>query len=220
MCLGADAPSVDSHLVGWWKFDETSGDNAADSSKQDHKGVLEGKLSFDQHSAAGRIGKAISLDGQQQCIRIAGFKGITGAKPRTIAAWVKTNTPGGEIISWGENDFGKMFVFGFVRGRVGLVPRGGYLYMKNGVHDDAWHHVAVIVEEASPPNLHDHVKLYLDGEAAVIDDIGLLDLWPIETGEKQDVIIGRRFKGQLDDLRMYDTALSADQIKGIFKQAK
>ena len=89
--------------------------------------------------------------------------------------------------------------------------------MKAGTHDDAWHHVAVVVYEASPPNLHDNVKLYRDGELAEIDDIGLLDLWPIETGDKLDVTIGRHFKGVIDDLRIYDRPLSEEEVRALFK---
>jgi hypothetical protein len=39
----------DPHLLGWWKFDETAGKRAADSSKHGHDGTLEGGLSFDTH---------------------------------------------------------------------------------------------------------------------------------------------------------------------------
>ena len=124
----------------------------------------------------------------------------------------------GQIVSWGLDDHGQMWTFGHVRGRVGVTPKGGYLYMKAATHDDAWHHVAVTVEAAAPPNLYDHVKLYRDGEVAEIDDIGLLDLWPIETGNSLDVSIGRGFKGILDDLRLYDRALSEDEIKALFRR--
>jgi hypothetical protein len=94
--------------------------------------------------------------------------------------------------------------------------------MKEYVNDDKWHHIGVVVLEApedSPgPNLHDHVKLYLDGEPAIIDDIGLLDLWPLTTGKKFDVRIGRGYIGLLDDLRLYDRPLSTDEVKAIFQQ--
>jgi len=210
---------TDRHLVGWWKLDETSGKTAADSSQRGHPGTLEGGLSFDAHSAAGRIGQALALEGKDACIRIAGFKGVTGPGPRTVAAWIKTATPSGEIVSWGLNDHGKMWTFGFVRGHIGVTPKGGYLYMKARLHDNTWHHVAVVVQEASPPNLHDHVKLYADGEPAEIDDIGLLDLWPIETGDKLDVAVGRGLKGLIDDLRLYDRALSEDEVKALCKSA-
>ena len=85
------------------------------------------------------------------------------------------------------------------------------------VHDDKWHHVAAVVVEAELPNLHDDVKLYKDGVPADIHDIGLLDLWPLETGDELNVRIGRRFKGLIDDLRIYDRPLSDDEINALFK---
>ncbi len=203
------------HLAGWWKFDETSGKTAADASKHRRDGLLEGGLSFDTHSAPGRIGLALQLDGKG-CVRISGFKGISGTRPRTTAVWIKTDSPAGEIVSWGLGDFGKMWTMGFIRSRVGVTPKGGYYYMKIGVHDNQWHHVAAVVKQGSPPNLHDHVRLYRDGLPAEVDDIGLLDLWPIDTGEEEDVRIGQRFKGLLDDLRIFDRALSDDEIKALF----
>jgi hypothetical protein len=208
---------ADPHLIGWWKFDETTGKSAADSSKHGHEAVLEGGGTLDAASAPGKIGTAVKLDGKEAWLRVPGFKGVTGTGSRTLAVWIKTPTGGGDIMSWGFDDYGKMWIFGHVRGRVGVTPKGGYLYMKAGTDDDAWHHVAVVVREASPPNLHDDVKLYRDGEVAEIDDIGLLDLWPIETGDALEVRIGRRFKGLMDDLRLYDRALSDNEIKTLFK---
>ena len=149
---------------------------------------------------------------------MTGYKGITGPGPRTIATWIKHTANGGEIITWGTADAGKMFQFCFIRDRIGVTPRGGYLYMKAATNDDKWHHVAVVVREGSPPNLHDDVKIYLDGEVAEIDDIGLLDLWPIDTGDKQDVRIGNRYKGAIDDLRIYDRALSDEEIAALNKK--
>ncbi|MBE3098917.1 MAG: LamG domain-containing protein [Planctomycetes bacterium] len=210
---------TDTHLVGWWKFDDASGTTAADASKQGRNGTLQGGLSFDKDAAPGRTGKALKFDGKEGFVQITGYKGVSGTAPRTLAAWIKTKTSKGEIVSWGAGDFGKMWIFGFVRGRVGVTPKGGYLYMNDRTDDDAWHHVAVVVEEAKTPNLHDNVKLYKDGEPATIHDIGLLDLWPIDTGSEQDLRIGSKFTGLIDEVRLYDRALSQDEIKGLFRQA-
>jgi hypothetical protein len=207
---------TDPHLVGWWKFDETAGKTAVDSSRHKRKGKLIGELSFDKNSAEGKIGRALKL-GDRDYVEITKYKGITGTKPRTIAAWVKTKKNNGEIVSWGLDDFGKMWICRFIRGRIGVTPGGGYFYMKEGVSDDKWHHVAAVVHDAELPNLHDDVKLYRDGELAVIDDIGLLDLWPIETGKDIDVRIGRSYTGLLDDLRLYDRALTEEEVKAIFQ---
>ena len=213
---GPKTLDTDRHLVGWWKFDEIAGKIAADSSPHHRKGTLTGSLSFDKSSAEGRIGKALRLDGEDY-VEIAKYKGVTGTKPRTVTAWIKTKKTEGEITSWGADDFGKMWTYGFIRRRIGVTPSGGYLYINAETHDDKWHHVAAVVHEADLPNLHDDVTLYKDGEVAEIHDIGLLDLWPVDTGKYIDVRIGRRFVGLLDDVRIYDRALSDDEVKAIFQ---
>ncbi|NLZ05498.1 MAG: LamG domain-containing protein [Phycisphaerae bacterium] len=207
---------TDPNLAAWWKFDETGGKTVADASKHQHTAVFGAELSFDGHSAAGRIGKAVRLDGEEDYLVVPKYKGIGGTRPRTLAAWIKTTTASGEIVSWGTPDFGKMWTLGFIRGRVGVTPHGGYLYMNAETHDDRWHHVAVVVQQAEAPNLYDDVTLYLDGQVAVIHDIGLLDLWPIDTGNELDVRIGRNFKGLIDDLRIYSRVLSEDEIHALF----
>jgi len=150
-------------------------------------------------------------------IEVPKYKGVTGTRPRTVAVWIKTTATQGEIVSWGTQDFGQMFTLGFIRGRIGITPNGGYYYMNPQVHDDEWHHVAAVVREAELPNLHDDAALYLDGAPAEIHDIGLLDLWPIQTGNELDVRIGRKFAGLLDDLRIYDRPLTDDEISILFK---
>lgn len=87
--------------------------------------------------------------------------------------------------------------------------------MAAGVQDGEWHHVATVVHEAELPNLHDNVTLYLDGEVAEIDDIGLLDLWPIETEAGQDVTIGVGFRGAVDELRIYNRELSDGEVAAL-----
>lgn len=215
----ADDPitlDTDPNLAAWWKFDETAGKTAGDASKHGRVAAFTAELSFDKNSAAGRIGQAVRLDGGEGYLTVPKYKGISGTRPRTLAAWIKTATASGEVVSWGTIDFGRMWTLGFIRGRVGVTPHGGYLYMNAETHDDRWHHVAVVVRPAEAPNLYDDVTLYLDGQVAVIHDIGLLDLWPIDTGNELDVRIGRNFKGLIDDLRIYSRALSEDEIHALF----
>lgn len=206
----------DEHLVAWWKFDDTSGRTAVDSSSHGRDGTLQGGLSFDKNSAPGRVGKALELDGKRGAfVKVTDYKGVTGTRARTVAAWIKTNQNRGEILSWGLDDAGKMWIFGFIRSGIGVTPKGGYLYGNSESHDDTWHHLAVVVHDAELPNLHDDVTLYKDGKLEEIHDIGLLDLWPIDTGDELDVRIGLGFKGLLDEVRIYDRALSDEEIKVI-----
>ena len=204
----------DPALVGWWKFDETTGATAADSSRARHNGMLSDGLTFEAASVYGKVGKGLLLTADQY-VEIRGYKGVAGTKPRSVAAWFKTAKRQGDIAVWGVPDSGKQFRFGHIRGRLGVTPFGGYYYMKEYTNDDKWHHVVLVITESELPNLHDNVRLFLDGRIAEVDDIGLLDLLPIETAEGADVRLGAGFEGVLDDVRIYSRALTLDEAKAI-----
>jgi len=55
------------------------------------------------------------------------------------------------------------------------------------------------------------------GVIAEVHDIGLLDLWPVDTGDDLDVRIGRGFEGLIDDVRIYERVLSEDEVMALFK---
>ncbi len=206
----------DPHLVGWWKFEETKGTNVADSSKAKHKGTLSEGLTFEAASVDGKVGKGIKLTADQY-IEIKGYKGVTGTKPRSVAAWFKTKRNRGDIAIWGARDSGKQFRVGHIRGRLGISPFGGYYYMKEYTNDDKWHHIVLVITESELPNLHDNVRIFVDGKLAEVDDIGLLDLLPIETAKEADVRLGTGFEGILDDVRIYSRALVLDEAKTIYQ---
>ncbi|MHC4622934.1 MAG: hypothetical protein ACYS4W_03435, partial [Planctomycetota bacterium] len=101
-------PDIGRGLVCWWKFDETSGTTAANSSGSGRAGTLQGGLSFDSNSVTGRVGKALRFEGGDKYIQIDDYKGILGTKPRTTAAWIKTRSDNGQILSWGRDEGGGM----------------------------------------------------------------------------------------------------------------
>jgi len=94
----------------------------------------------------------MKLDGNDDYIEMTKYKGVTGTRPRTMAAWVKTTSSRGEIMSWGSDEYGRMWIFSFIRERIGVTPKGGYLYINDAIHDDKWHHVVAVVKEAELPN--------------------------------------------------------------------
>ena len=79
-----------------------------------------------------------------------------------------------------------------------------------------WHHIVLVITESELPNLHDNVHIFVDGKVAEVDDIGLLDLLPIETAKDADVRLGSGFEGVLDDVRIYSRALVLDEAKTIY----
>jgi hypothetical protein len=86
---GQDKPKTldtDPNLAGWWRFDNGTGTNVPDSSKHARSGTLKGGLSTDKDLVSGKAGKALKLDGRGDFVEIAKYKGVTGTRPRTIAA--------------------------------------------------------------------------------------------------------------------------------------
>ena len=75
-------------MIGWWKFDETTGNTAADSSGCHHTGTLVGNAKW----APGKIGGAIALDGHGSFVRIAGKTAFNMADQTTIACWVNIHS--------------------------------------------------------------------------------------------------------------------------------
>ncbi len=206
-------------LVGLWTFDELEGTTVIDFSGKARNGTLMAEANFATDSVEGAIGKALVLK-DNQYVQINGYKGVLGTQARTVCAWIKTEHTSGKLLSWGVEEGGKQFNFEHYRKRVGITPKGGYFFMAQMSNDNKWHHMAAVIEDADPPNLHDHVRLYKDGELAEIHDIGLLDLHPINTPSGEDVTIGKGYQGAIDDVRIYDRALSEQEVISLSEMRK
>jgi hypothetical protein len=202
----------DPHLVVHYAFDETTSKTATDTSGKEHDGTLQGGASFDNDSVEGIAGRALDLQGGE-FIEIPGYKGVTGTNPRTVAVWIQTEKRGGEIAVWGRDENGQMWRFLITGAGIYFSPKGGYLYTNQAVYDGEWHHVAIVMQGGERPNLSENVQLYQDGERGEIHDIGLLDLFPIDTGSEMNVMIGRGLEGRMDELRIYDRALTEEEIR-------
>ena len=80
--------------------------------------------------------------------------------------------------------------------------------------DDGWHHVAAVLENDGTPNLNE-VKLYVDGVEEAVPGGGVA----INTLYSKNVKIGvygssaKYFKGLIDDVRIYDRALTEAEIQ-------
>ena len=210
----------DPSLIGWWKLDETSGTVAADSSGYGNNADVVGGAKW----VSGYIDGALDLDGVDDYIEITGYKGILGPNAVTVTAWVKTSSMGTDntgtdstnaIVGWGPNVGGQRFGFRVNDGRIRTEHHGGNVQGDTVMADGRWHHVAVTVQENSTVSYPD-VILWLDG----LDDTRpSTDPDAYDITADLDVSIGRRpagndrfFMGQIDDVRIYDYALSRAEV--------
>ena len=198
--------------VAHWKLDEAAGSLALDSSENGYDGTL---MNMDNNDwVAGSNGKALDFDGDNDYVVATGYKGIVGSAPRTCSAWIKTSGTEGNVLSWGKplDSFGGKWDFRIdTSGAIRVEVRGGNIVGSTVVTDGKWHHVAAVLESGSTDV--NQIKLYVDG---AIETISSSADEPINTVSEDDVTIGgtsRYFAGQIDDVRIYDYALTAPEME-------
>ena len=204
------------NLAAFYEFEG----NTDDSSVNGRNAIAMGGPTF----AAGNLGQAISLDGIDDFVEITGYKGILGPNAVTVAAWIKTSsTETGAIVGWGPNIAGQRFGFRVNQGRLQIEHAAGNLQGETNVNDGRWHHVAVTVQGSATLS-YPEVILWLDGldnTRPGIDE----DAFDLAAG--RDVRIGSRpynddrfFMGLIDDVRIYDYALTQEETAWLAGRTK
>ena len=200
-------------LVAHWRMDDVT-----EQTVRDYYGCYDGTMTNMSSFARvkGQRGNALSFDGIDDYVRIADFKGITGAGSRTCSAWIKTSKASGDILTWGSTDIGaKWIIRTNENGTLRTEVSAGYLYGSTVLTDNRWHHVAVAFSDDGSPNVNE-IQLYVDGQ---LETIGGISPQQVNTAATQDVQIGgyavgpRYFQGIIDDVRIYSRALNAQEIK-------
>jgi hypothetical protein len=217
-------------LVGWWTFDEGSGTTARDSSGNNNHGTLMNGPTWTQ----GKVGAALSFDGVDDRVDTGDFSFLTGAF--TVSAWVYAtqapSTEGRTVVSIYRYNGGGCNVRGWNFGAVwtgntfrldahqGTGSCAAYAsdtsYFANELNK--WH---LMVGVFSP---NQFIKLYKD--AVPIENnattLSSVDYYP------GDILrIGRRsaenqshFAGLIDDVRIYNRALSDAEIQAIYNATR
>ncbi len=220
-CIDAGDNSVVKPKDSHWKLDEASGPTAYDST-----GNNDGTLYGNPVWTTGQIDGALEFDGIDDYIEmdITSYKGVLGTRSRTCAAWIKT-TSDGAIISWGDSDIsGGWWLFRIEdAGRLRLQTQGGRIIGNTDLRDNNWHHVIALLDSDSSPD-NSEVKLYVDGVEEIYSEI---DGQPIDTAGHSNVTIGASymhdgtvvipFTVQIDDVHVYDRALSAEEIQQLYQ---
>ncbi len=200
-------------LLGWWKFDETEGRTAADSSGNNHNGTLVGNAKWTQ----GKIGGAVDLDGKSAFVQIADKSAFNIAGQITIACWANLRSVPTEysaLVTKGDNSW-----------RLSTIP--GQRKFHASVNDwqrlmvdgstevtaNEWHHVAMVYN-------NEEVRIYVDGrlDAAKVwkDGIAVND-FDVLIGENAERK-GRFFDGLIDDVRIYNYALKESDIMALYDE--
>ncbi len=212
----------EANLVGWWKLDEEPDSNVTDYAGYDNNGVIETLYTNVFWADAGHDGNALRFDGGRVLVPDA-----NALKPKyelTVCAWIKYSDKqdNSRIVVKGADN---RETFGLEIDEddecTFLVRDGNYPdaedYNKYDVNSHAleqgaWNHLAGTYDG-------DTVKCYINGELAATNNDVNIGAIVFLSQNTADLAIGNRsdsknrpFEGLIDDVRVYDRALSAAEI--------
>jgi len=205
-------PNLENGLVGHWTFDgQDMTPNVRDRSGQGNHGglILGASGNTATTTAIGAIGQALEFDGVDDYVQlpVIALGGDTG----TMGGWFKSSTTTGSHRFVGR--YWQQHSVGLYNGNY-----GGYwnnTAVNSGIAiDTEWHHLMMTYDGSLGS---DNIKLYLDGTAIKTVDVTGSNLnedidWQI--GAHGDA--GMYWNGQIDDVRIYNRALSAAEIKRLY----
>jgi hypothetical protein len=218
--------------VGWWKMDECQGSTIFDSSGNGNNGTWSGSSGSQTsagtcttsgtawgNGAAGRFGASLNFDGTDDFVDAGNGSNLSfGTGDFSIATWVKPNGAQGPSDSIVDKYNGA----GYFIALNGFIPRlfisdggGGYIWSDCGtqaVPDGQWSNLTFSFTRSG------NAVCYINGTQTGTVDIsaenGSLDI-------SRNLYIGREtpdsrwFRGQIDDVRIYNYALTKEQVGNI-----
>lgn len=200
--------NVSANQKGRYTFDNT-GALGTDDSGSGNTGTVVGATAFNDPTR----GQVLSLDGNDY-VQIAGLYGQPANV--TLAAWVNltaADTSGSNVITLGNNIVLRMDEPG--KGVDVVWHNGsGFTTISTNTYlaGTGWHHVAATFDDTS--NL---VYVYIDGNivvaAATIQSISYTQNPDSFIGKASSASTAYDFTGKLDDVRVYNRALTATEIK-------
>lgn len=218
--------SLSDGLIGYWRLDEGSGTVAVDSIGG-NDGTLH-NFSFTGNSGwtSGRFGGGIAFDGIDDYVSTS-LMPPTGNEPRTIALWAKSSNSSRQMSAaaygGGAGDSGTSFraEFNYLLEGVSADVSGAVVTYSARIGDDKWHCYAWVVPDGA--TMVKDVKVYMDGVRLTQIAYSWNDTMVIDTVPISPFGIGRYFDadnyyflGVLDEVRVYDRALSDSEIAALF----
>lgn len=215
--------------VAHWGLDETTGTMASEDYGQRY-GLLQNFADDGSHWVKAMNGGGLRFDGIDDFVEISSHPGITGTRPRTVAAWIKLTerpTTSQTILVWGSPEPGRYWQLDVdtnrkLRFSCGIGSAVAYSKL---VGDAQWHHIAAALDPIDPGNAHvSDMRLYVDAQPQAVFEIveyplDTADIGNLRMGASQDPNEPDYFNGILDDVQLFDTALSPIHIQGLYRQA-
>jgi N-acetylneuraminic acid mutarotase len=197
-------------LVGWWKFDEGSGTVAYDSSGNGHDGNLTNGPTW----AAGKIGGALSFDGVNDHVDLGELDFFKHREVLSISCWIKfdsLNNSYNEIIT--HEDVNALAITS--SRKVHFNSGGGAGNWDVGINSSTalegnqWMFICASRDFST-------VIIFLDGNLDATTNYFTKSGSNLKRTYIGAKVGGNYLHGTLDDVRIYDRALSAEEVQALY----
>ncbi|MGC8776172.1 MAG: LamG domain-containing protein, partial [Minisyncoccia bacterium] len=198
-------------LVGYWSFDEGSGTTAYDMSGNGNNGTLVNGPTW----TTGKVGGALSFDGVDDYVNINSVNPFRN--PFTVSVWVRFNAVNkgsdNAILGHGSATLNNGLHLGERR------TRGYFGFYSNDIQSNStllanmWYHISFIYDGRK--------KIYING---VLDASGASNVYQ-STALNAEIgrypwSTGWLLNGLIDEVRIYNRALSDAEIQAIYNATK
>jgi len=198
-------------LRGYWKLDETAGTTAADSSGSGNTGTLLNGPAW----TPGKLHGALHFDGVNDRMS-CGMNGMPAPnEAQTEAFWLRFDTAptaAQAAVALGTTSSGVYLGFHTLDGggvKLGAWRYGGPYFARTAVPAaHRWHHAAYVFDGTTH-------RLYLNGSLADSSTVAPQTPAPSALSLGGLPWNAEFFKGDLDDVRVYNRALSADEVAAL-----
>ena len=219
---------IDTSLVGHWTFDglDIQGTTAIDRSSYGNNGTITGTT-----KTIGKLGQALSFNGSSDYVNTS-F--VFGPNTMTVSLWEKASDTNADyyLITSNLDADNKLWDIYITNGSGGSATITLEYVRSNGGYYDAvsttspisagvWNHIVVVYNVTNVGTGSGTLALYVNGSNVSLSTNSFTDWFGIGSPQVQ---IGKDrsgyFKGTLDDVRMYNRALTGAEISNLYNIAR
>ena len=217
--------------VGWWKFDECQGSVAYDSSGIGNTGSIVVGAGGTQTSlgtcsiggttawgvgATGKFNASLNFDGVDDYVGISNHSSLQLTNNFSISLWFKPSnlTQSNKYLLGKNNDYAILWEYTdntinlYTNGQTGTSPQA---VSAMTINDTNWHHITYSYDGTT-------LKSFLDGKNSSTNTISFscrTTTSPLTIGAANNTPAAV-IAGQLDDVRIYNYALTATQVQTLY----
>jgi len=206
-------------IIGWWQLDDASSSTATDSSAYGNDGTLVGNVAWTDDAEQGWCLDFPGNPTDYVTIPNESDYDLTGNM--TVMAWMKAGyidwrnfstiiAKGQDPTGWALQKAGRDNAMGFYVGVSGM-PWDG-IKAGVGIFDGQWHHVAGVYDGS---NAYIYIDGGLDSNSVACSGSIATNDYDVYMGLNSQSM-GRSWEGLVDDVRVYNYALTQSEINDIY----